>query len=77
MLIGTARHWRISNGVSVKVPRNFVHAKMYISGQMAMIGSANLTYSGMHRNIEHMSVIRSSREIGRLASQFWELWGNS
>ncbi len=76
-VIGTAKHHRIRSNVYVRVPRRFVHAKMYISGQSAMTGSANLTYSGMHRNVEHMGIIRSAEEIRKLRDQFWELWAAS
>ena len=77
VVIGTAKHHRIRGNVYVRVPRRFVHAKMYISEHAAMIGSANLTYSGMHRNVEHMSIIRSADEMRKLSDQFWELWARS
>ncbi len=74
LIIGTAKHWRVRSAISLRVPRAFVHAKMYIAQCAAATGSANLTYSGMHRNIEHLSVTYSHEEIRRLEKQFWRLW---
>ena len=47
---------------------------MYIAEHAAATGSANLTYSGMHRNVEHLSMTYSHDEIRRLEKQFWRLW---
>ncbi len=58
----------------LKVPRQFVHAKIYISDRMAITGSANLTYKGTHRNLEQISITYDSDEISRLRGQFWDMW---
>jgi hypothetical protein len=59
----------------VRVVRgNFVHEKVYISDSMAITGSANLTYSGMHKNTERISIIDDRKEIGELRRHFDELW---
>ena len=59
----------------VRVVRgNFVHEKVYISDSMAITGSANLTYSGMHKNTERIAIIDSRKEIGELRRHFEELW---
>lgn len=60
--------------IRLKVPKSFVHAKMYIADNRAIAGSANLTYKGMHRNIEHIEIIESEDEVSRLRKQFWEIW---
>ncbi len=60
--------------IMLKVPRQFVHAKMYISDSAAITGSANLTYKGTHRNLEQISITRSKEDIDKLRRQFWELW---
>lgn len=60
--------------MEVKVPRGFVHAKMYISENEAIHGSANLTYSGMHKNVEHIEVIREREKIEMLRKEFYRLW---
>ena len=60
--------------IMLKVPKQFVHAKMYISDSTAITGSANLTYKGTHRNLEQISITRSKGDVEKLKKQFWELW---
>lgn len=63
-------------GLSIKVPSSFVHAKMYVSESTGIEGSANLTYKGMHSNIEHISITRSGSEVERLRKEFFGLWNS-
>jgi phosphatidylserine/phosphatidylglycerophosphate/cardiolipin synthase-like enzyme len=61
--------------VEVRVVRHlFIHEKAYISETMAITGSANLTYSGTHKNLEHIDVIDDAQEIKRLSEHFEKLW---
>lgn len=61
--------------IKVKVVRSaFVHEKVYISDSRAVTGSANLTYPGMHKNIEHVHMVRDREEIDELRDHFEELW---
>lgn len=60
--------------IKFKTPRRFIHAKIYISESMAISGSANLTYKGMHKNLEQVEIIYDKEEISRLKKQFWEIW---
>lgn len=60
--------------IHLKIPKRFVHVKMYISEDQAISGSANLTYKGTHSNIEHINIVRDRDEIRRLRDQFWEMW---
>ncbi len=60
--------------VKLKIPAQFVHAKMYIGDGQAVHGSANLTYKGMHRNIEYVELTRDQAQLKDLESQFWKLW---
>ncbi len=60
--------------VRIKVPREFVHAKLYVSESEAIHGSANLTYNGMHKNIEHIEIVRDKEAIGRLRNEFMHMW---
>ncbi len=62
--------------VNVKTPKRFVHAKVYISDNVAIVGSANLTQRGMYSNIEHIDIIRDNSEINKLRKMFWEMWDN-
>lgn len=65
---------RRPTNIKLKIPREFVHAKMYISENEAVRGSANLTYRGQHGNVEHVEATYDKDEIGRLEKQFWEIW---
>jgi phosphatidylserine/phosphatidylglycerophosphate/cardiolipin synthase-like enzyme len=65
------------NNIYVKVPREFVHAKMYIGDNAAAEGSANLTYAGMHRNVEHIDLIYDRKRIADLKRQFQALWDSA
>jgi phosphatidylserine/phosphatidylglycerophosphate/cardiolipin synthase-like enzyme len=60
--------------IEVKTPAEFVHAKMYISENEAIHGSANLTYNGMHKNLEHIEVVREKEKVARLRDEFFRLW---
>ncbi len=63
-----------NRNIILKVPKTFIHAKLYISENAAMTGSANLTYRGMHKNIEQIEIIRSEEGIRRLRQEFMRLW---
>jgi phosphatidylserine/phosphatidylglycerophosphate/cardiolipin synthase-like enzyme len=65
---------RAARRIHIKVPRQFVHAKTYVSDQQAISGSVNLTYKGTHSNVEHIEVSKDPREVGIMQEQFWELW---
>ena len=72
-----ALSFRGNKNISVKVPRDFVHAKMYIGDNVAAEGSANLTYAGMHKNVEHIDVIYDRKRIADLKRQFAALWDSA
>lgn len=63
-----------TKNLNLKVPSSFVHAKMYISNSMAIEGSANLTYKGMHSNVEHITITRSAEDVESLKKEFFRLW---
>jgi phosphatidylserine/phosphatidylglycerophosphate/cardiolipin synthase-like enzyme len=64
------------NMISLRMPKNFVHAKIYVSDRMAINGSANLTYRGMHSNIEHIEITTEKAAVEKLRREFWDLWGS-
>lgn len=69
---------RKKNGnIRLRIPSRFVHMKLYVSDYMAIEGSANLTYNGMHKNIEHINVTYDKHEVKRLQRQFWKEWSAS
>ena len=64
--------------ISVKVAsESFVHEKIYLSEEEAIVGSANLTYAGLHKNVEHIEVIRDKDKLKELERHFNELWANT
>ena len=62
--------------VKLKIPSKFVHAKMYIGDAEAIRGSANLTFKGMHKNIEHIELTSDPVQIKELEKQFWRIWSS-
>jgi phosphatidylserine/phosphatidylglycerophosphate/cardiolipin synthase-like enzyme len=61
--------------ITVKIATDkFIHEKMYISENSAIVGSANLTYNGTHRNVEHIELINESRKVKELSDHFNILW---
>ena len=74
VLIAFAAMLNNDNHIELKVPKEFVHAKMYISDRECILGSANLTYRGMHLNTEHIEVKKDAVEVDRLRSEFWKIW---
>ena len=74
-LLAYLRHKRTNSNMKVKVIRDrFVHEKLYISDNTAISGSANLTYNGMHKNIEHIEVTRDQAKIRKLKAHFESMW---
>lgn len=63
-----------SSNISIKISKKFIHEKIYIGNDSAIIGSANLTYNGMHKNIEYVEVIKDKNKINSLKDHFNSLW---
>ena len=69
------RYKKTNRNMQVKVITDrFVHEKMYISDNIAISGSANLTYNGMHKNIEHIEVTKDTAKIRELKAHFESMW---
>jgi phosphatidylserine/phosphatidylglycerophosphate/cardiolipin synthase-like enzyme len=64
------------NSIYLKIPQEFVHAKMYVGDKSAIEGSANLTFAGMHQNIESVRLTSETHEVERLKRQFWTMWNS-
>ncbi len=74
-LLAYRRHSKVKSNMQVKVARErFVHEKLYIGKEVAIVGSANLTFNGMHRNLEHIEIIRSIERIIILKRHFEDMW---
>ena len=75
-LVALARYKLSKNSdIEVRISYDkFVHEKAYISQDAAAVGSANLTYSGMRKNVERVEVITDSGRIRSLKSHFFDLW---
>lgn len=68
-------HKKANSNMQVKVIKDrFVHEKIYISNNTAISGSANLTYNGMHRNIEHIEVTKDPAKIMKMKNHFESMW---
>jgi phosphatidylserine/phosphatidylglycerophosphate/cardiolipin synthase-like enzyme len=63
-----------NRNISMVMPKRFVHAKMYISENEAISGSANLTYRGMHRNVEMLEIMHDKESVESMSSTFWKMW---
>jgi len=62
--------------VKVVPATQLVHVKPYVVDQrVAFTGSANLTYSGMNRNIERIEMKTTSSEVRTEIGVFASLWG--
>ncbi len=78
LLIALALH-RFSRNSDIEIRISydkFVHEKAYISRDAAAVGSANLTYSGMRKNVERVEVIKDSARIEGIRRHFFDLWEN-
>lgn len=70
-----ARHGKGPGNLGVKLSGDtFIHEKVYLCEGRAITGSANLTYSGLHRNLEHVEVIVARDRLEGLAAHFGGLW---
>jgi hypothetical protein len=53
----------------------FIHSKIYIVDKnKAISGSANLTYSGLNKNIESLSIAETKDEVERIETDFMRVW---
>lgn len=59
--------------VKVYPESRMAHSKIYVVDDVAVTGSANLTRSGLWRNIETVTV-HEGPEAEEVARQFLELW---
>lgn len=69
--------YRISKNSDIEVriyQDRFVHEKAYISHEAAAVGSANLTFSGMRKNVERVEIITDPSRIRTLRDHFFDLW---
>ncbi len=68
---------RGSSNVYLRHPKGFVHMKLYLSESEAIQSSANLTYSGMHSNVEHIEVFHDPETVRLFNKDFMKLWHDS
>lgn len=64
--------------ISYKIVKNgLIHAKMYmVDGKYAVTGSANFTYYGQTKNVEHLFYSEEPREVHRLDRDFEAIWSS-
>ncbi|MEM0149705.1 MAG: phospholipase D family protein [Candidatus Micrarchaeaceae archaeon] len=63
--------------INVRYSPGFVHEKIYVGDRKAITGSANLTYSGMHKNTEYLEIISDAGKADALEKHFNTLWNSS
>ncbi len=63
-----------NRGIELLIPKEFIHAKMYITEKGAITGSANLTYRGMHKNVEMIEITDDEEEIKGMRDTFYKMW---
>lgn len=67
----------ISDSLEVRIAES-LHAKMYIIDKKTVVtGSANLTESGLFRNLEHIEVKMEPKTVDEDMKMFEELWANA
>lgn len=77
--LGIRTRPRSQYGLRLKVlpARQLIHVKLYIvDKRVAFAGSANLTYSGMNRNIERIELKTIPLEVEQEIHAFSSLWGD-
>jgi hypothetical protein len=53
----------------------FIHSKIYIIDRShAISGSANLTYSGLNKNVESLSIAETKEEVQQMETDFMRIW---
>jgi phosphatidylserine/phosphatidylglycerophosphate/cardiolipin synthase-like enzyme len=52
----------------------FIHEKIYINEYAAVTGSANLTYNGLYKNIEHIDLTNNPDKVAALKKHFDRIW---
>jgi len=63
--------------LQLRISRPLIHAKIYSAdGVIAGTGSANLTFSGLNRNVEHIDVFEGP-EASRVINSFYKLWNRA
>ncbi|MBR9681972.1 MAG: hypothetical protein GOV00_04210 [Candidatus Altiarchaeota archaeon] len=55
---GFLKPFFLRKGVRVKILPNTFHAKVFLIDDVVVLGSANLTYSGLRKNFEMVTVCR-------------------
>ena len=53
----------------------FIHSKIYlVDKKFGVSGSANLTYSGLNKNIETLTIAETAEEVEQIENNFMRLW---
>jgi phosphatidylserine/phosphatidylglycerophosphate/cardiolipin synthase-like enzyme len=59
------------------IQSDFIHAKIYVvDGELAMVGSCNLTHGGLWKNIEHLIITESTQEAKMIENDYERLWSS-
>jgi len=63
--------------LSIGISEEFVHAKMFIIDSTVITGSANLTLTGMRRNIERIEIHNDPEYLYQSEKTFHKLWSKT
>ena len=63
--------------LDVRISEGFVHVKMYIFDNLVIVGSANLTITGMRENLERIEIRDEPDYVSMSEKEFESLWSSS
>lgn len=74
--LSPALEYKLERGkVKITPSKELIHSKIFIiDDSMAIVGSANLTKSGMERNFEHIEIKDNVEDVQQLIGTFKGLW---
>jgi phosphatidylserine/phosphatidylglycerophosphate/cardiolipin synthase-like enzyme len=65
----------VNTKVKLQIARKFIHSKMYIAdGDVAAVGSPNLTHGGLNRNFEHLEIYRGVDSVQHVIKSYMAAW---
>ncbi len=77
-ILRTARNTNLRFLVMDKERTGLIHAKIYVvDDKYAISGSANLTFSGLHSNLENLIIAETQEEVQKIRSNFTDAWMSS
>lgn len=77
ILLAYLRRRSTRSNLRIKVTSGrLVHEKLYLSDREVITGSANLTYAGTHRNLEHVELSDDVEKVAEIRKHFYKVWNS-